>query len=160
MDAKDLDNQHLKDQLPPAELKAGINTRAIMKSSVVLVVIIIATHLLLWVLFNYFDQKKKAADIEVSPLAPKQDQLPPGPRLQAVPNETGPDARQVFEPMNVLDYQNQERETLSSYGWVDEKNGIVRIPIDRAIELLVERYQLPQESPLVQPPNRENAVQQ
>jgi hypothetical protein len=30
------------------------------------------------------------------------------------------------------------REDLSSYGWVDEAHGVVRIPIDRAIDLVVE----------------------
>ena len=29
--------------------------------------------------------------------------------------------------------------TLTSYGWVDRKSGIVRIPIDRAIDLLAAR---------------------
>jgi hypothetical protein len=33
----------------------------------------------------------------------------------------------------------KENETLYSYGWVDEKAGIVRIPIDRAMDLLVQR---------------------
>ncbi len=30
----------------------------------------------------------------------------------------------------------QQREDLSSYGWVDEDHGVVRIPIDRAIDLV------------------------
>src|SRR5271168_4270123 len=33
----------------------------------------------------------------------------------------------------------EEEKTLYSYGWVDEKSGIVRIPITRAMDLLVER---------------------
>jgi hypothetical protein len=33
----------------------------------------------------------------------------------------------------------REDERLTSYGWVDAQNGIVRIPIDHAIELLAER---------------------
>ena len=28
---------------------------------------------------------------------------------------------------------------IESYGWVDQKQGIVRVPIKRAMELLVER---------------------
>jgi len=30
-------------------------------------------------------------------------------------------------------------DMLASYGWVDQKNGIVRIPIDRAMDLLAQR---------------------
>jgi hypothetical protein len=29
---------------------------------------------------------------------------------------------------------------LSSYGWIDQENGVVRIPLDRAIESVVEEY--------------------
>jgi len=33
----------------------------------------------------------------------------------------------------------REEDTLSTYGWVDEKAGVVRIPIDRAMKLLAQR---------------------
>ena len=32
-----------------------------------------------------------------------------------------------------------EDQMLTSYGWVDPQNGVVRIPIDRAIDLLAQR---------------------
>lgn len=32
-----------------------------------------------------------------------------------------------------------EEATLHSYGWVDQERGIVRIPIERAMELVAER---------------------
>ena len=35
--------------------------------------------------------------------------------------------------------QAAEREMLNHYGWQDHKQGIVRIPIERAIELMAER---------------------
>jgi hypothetical protein len=51
-------------------------------------------------------------------------------------------------PKPVLEYSEQTQfikelgrqdETLASYDWVDQKAGIVRIPIDRAIDLVAER---------------------
>jgi hypothetical protein len=33
----------------------------------------------------------------------------------------------------------QQNEKLNSYGWIDRTNGIVRIPIDRAMDLIVQR---------------------
>jgi hypothetical protein len=33
----------------------------------------------------------------------------------------------------------QEEQTLNSYGWVDEKTGVVRVPIERAMQLLAQR---------------------
>jgi hypothetical protein len=51
---------------------------------------------------------------------------PPEPRLQA-------------EPIRDLKQLRAAEDTiLGSYGWVDVRGGVVRIPIDRAMELLVE----------------------
>jgi hypothetical protein len=36
-------------------------------------------------------------------------------------------------------FRLQEAQTLNSYGWVDQAGGVVRIPIDRAMELLAQR---------------------
>ena len=33
----------------------------------------------------------------------------------------------------------KQDETLASYGWVDQNNGVARIPIERAMDLLVQR---------------------
>lgn len=33
----------------------------------------------------------------------------------------------------------RERTVLGTYGWVDKKNGVVRIPIDRAMDKLLEQ---------------------
>jgi hypothetical protein len=53
--------------------------------------------------------------------------LPPEPRLQ------------VSAPKDLKQYQAAQREILNSYGWVDEKAGIVRIPIDRAMDILLQK---------------------
>jgi hypothetical protein len=59
-------------------------------------------------------------------ITPAPTQLPPGPLLQSVPGEE-------FQSLHAT----QEAE-LNSYGWVDRKNGVVHIPIDRAMELLAQ----------------------
>jgi len=33
----------------------------------------------------------------------------------------------------------KEEQTLNTYGWVDQKAGVVRIPIERAMQLIAER---------------------
>src|SRR2546422_5857297 len=59
--------------------------------------------------------------------------LPPEPRLQGAPGHQ-------ISPQDELRQTRAEAEAaLSSYGWVDEKTGIARIPIDEAIKLLGER---------------------
>jgi len=48
----------------------------------------------------------------------------------AEPPASDVDARQLRE---------QELQMLDSYGWVDRDNGVARIPIDRAMRLMLER---------------------
>jgi hypothetical protein len=46
------------------------------------------------------------------------------------------------EQIQVSDYGKQLKEqdrVLASYDWVDQKNGVVRIPIDKAMDLLAQR---------------------
>jgi hypothetical protein len=53
--------------------------------------------------------------------------LPPGPRLQ------------VRAPQDLARYKRAQEEILNSYGWVDRQAGIVRIPIDRAMDILLQK---------------------
>jgi hypothetical protein len=43
------------------------------------------------------------------------------------------------ERLEINDFRAQEERTLNSFGWVDRQTGVVRIPIDRAMQLLVQR---------------------
>lgn len=61
------------------------------------------------------------------PLAVGQSQTPPAPRLQTQP------FKDVFE------LKNAQRGVLHGYGWVDKANGVVHIPIERAMELTLQR---------------------
>ena len=42
------------------------------------------------------------------------------------------------QPPSAAELREQEAETLSTYGWVDQDKGTVRIPVERAAELLIE----------------------
>jgi hypothetical protein len=53
--------------------------------------------------------------------------VPPEPRLQEHPRE------------DLSELRAREDEILSSYGWVDRNAGVVRIPIDAAMKLTLER---------------------
>ncbi len=61
-----------------------------------------------------------------APLEPSRV-MPPGPRLQVNAQE------------DLHDYLQQQQQTLDSYGWVDQSAGVVRIPVDRAMDLVLQR---------------------
>ena len=81
---------------------------------------------LLWLLLVNFIRRAEHRDPAPSPLA-AQHEDPPAPRLQETP---------------LADYRAfraHEDELLSTYGWANKEKTAVRIPIERAMELLVER---------------------
>ncbi len=66
------------------------------------------------------------------------------PYVQGVTNELPPEPRlQVHAPEDLKKMREEEDSVLGSYGWVDRQNGIVRIPVERAMELLVRRGNRP-----------------
>ena len=92
----------------------------------ILIISAIVGHLLLFGLFSWFTGRQAEADPPPPPLA-DLDRVPPGPLLQSQPRIDWAEMLQV-----------QSRQ-INSYGWVDDEGGAVRIPIDRAMDLLAER---------------------
>lgn len=56
---------------------------------------------------------------------------------ERLPEPTVKTPMTIYEQLRTL--RRTEDETLASYGWVDRKAGIVRIPIERAIDLAAAR---------------------
>lgn len=79
-------------------------------------------------LWNYFLDDLAAKAVQVPTLVEEGVLLePPGPRLQADPEG------------ELLEMRREMAERLGGYGWVDEAGGTVHIPIDDAIDALLER---------------------
>ena len=76
-------------------------------------------------LYEFLDTRAAAHDAASHPMAERSE--PPAPRLQATPSA------------DLAAQRSREDELLSSYDWIDRERGIVRMPIERAIELVAER---------------------
>jgi len=80
--------------------------------------------------FKLFENQGKSANAlaQKYPLAASiPHKEPPLPNLQ----------KQPFKDVYML--RMGENEKLTSYGWVDKDGGIARLPIDRAMEVMLER---------------------
>ena len=85
-------------------------------------------HFVVWLLFIYFSTREAQRVAPQYPLATGQiERLPPEPRLQTNPRE------------ELRDLHAQEDAILNSYGVVDKDAGVMRIPIDEAMKLIVRR---------------------
>ena len=107
------------------------------------VVILTATTLfcmaIVWGLFVWLDARTTDRDPARAVMAsPAVEPAVVDGRIQGAADRPGP-ALLLTEPTVLDAFRSGEEATLSSYGWVDRNAGIVRIPIERAKELLLER---------------------
>jgi hypothetical protein len=78
-----------------------------------------------WI-FSYLT-KRPMADVNANPMASREQSKPAPPQLEE-------------HPANELqDLRANENKVLESYGWVDKKTGTVRVPIDRAMQIVAQR---------------------
>ena len=105
---------------------------------IVLTVICVLVALLLRGMYSHMDARENRNQPDQSPLVqqttadtrvvgPGEITKFPQPRLES--NET----------TEINAFRLQEEQTLNSYGWVDQQAGVVRIPINRAMELMAQR---------------------
>jgi hypothetical protein len=99
------------------------------KFAIWLAVAMILSAAIVYGTFRVFDAQTSTADAAVQkyPLAAGRPKEPPLPRLQTQP----------FKDLYQL--RLGEDGKLDSYAWVDKEVGVTRIPIDRAMEILIEK---------------------
>ncbi len=97
-------------------------------------------------IFWYLNRRFEAEQTPVSPLvtnAPTDTRrIPPqyGNDYEKYLKEGFPAPQlEVNERTQLSDIRLREEDTLSTYSWIDQKAGTVRIPIDRAMDLLAQR---------------------
>ncbi|HEY9857504.1 MAG TPA: hypothetical protein V6D05_17300 [Stenomitos sp.] len=104
---------------------SDVNLRVVGIVTVVIVVLALLMHAaLLVLLYGLAHQEGEQLPVPAEPPPTKRF---PRPALQVDPSEDL--ARQHAE----------EEQRLGSYGWVDRSRGVVHIPVQRAMDLLLER---------------------
>lgn len=122
----------MDEKKPPAENSKPLHetrdatVRYIVLFGIGMAVAVVAAFFVSWGALRFFE-KYQSLGSPASPLAKGRVLPPPGiPRLQAHPHQ------------DLERYLAREKEILNSYGWVDRKDGIVRIPIQRAMNILLK----------------------
>jgi hypothetical protein len=93
---------------------------------VLLALLAIIGHVVPWIAFKLMEEQVPPEGAAASPLEGFQ-LPPPPPRLQANPQA------------DLARMRSEAEARLRSFGWADRPNGIVRMPIERAMDLIVER---------------------
>jgi hypothetical protein len=105
-----------------------VSFKALTKFAIGLIITTIFSAGLVLGIFQYLLHREggvPASRVE----SPAQDarQLPPEPRLEETP------------ATDLQEMRAAEDQVLHNYRWLDQSNGIVRLPIDRAMDLIAQR---------------------
>jgi hypothetical protein len=116
-------------ELPPGihHETRDVHVRPLAWLGVGLAALIVLSILAMKGVFVFLDRQQARDDVAPPPMMSQRPPQPPEPRLQTSPV---PNRKLIAE---------QETRQLSTYGWVNQKNGVVRSPVDRAMRLLAER---------------------
>lgn len=115
----------MSDTEPSAEAgyeRTDARPKTLVLWGAVLLVVVISAALAAWAFFDQLAANAARRDVPPSPFVSKEP--PPEPRLL------------VDEPADLKAVRSDEERVLDTYGWVDQGRGIVRIPIERAMELV------------------------
>jgi hypothetical protein len=112
--------------------KSDVRAKWIGGAVVFLVIGAIALHFILGVQLRILAKSSPTRDAWSSPNRPLHAEIPTNaPKLQ------------IFAPADLADFHAREDSELNTYGWISKTQGIVRIPIQEAMNLIVERKLLP-----------------
>ena len=116
----------------------GISYKGLAWSMAVLTIVTLFCYVLVVGFFKFMESRAVSSDSARSPLAaaPVQPAIEGG---RVVGGAASVPGLLVQEPMNLKKFRDEEEHLLTSYGWVDQNAGVVRLPIDRAKALLLER---------------------
>ena len=125
-----MDIRHRHEHEPPAGIHhetRDVHVRPLAWLGVGLAMLILISMVAVKGIFVFLDRQLARKDVAPSPMMTQRPLQPPEPRLQTTPV---PNRKLIVE---------QESKQLNTYGWVDSKSGVVRIPVDQAMKLLAER---------------------
>ncbi|HEU4521986.1 MAG TPA: hypothetical protein VFT12_08290 [Thermoanaerobaculia bacterium] len=127
--------------------ESDVNVKALIWFFVIFVVLGILTHFVLLFFYKGMSRIEKARGGETLTQLerPADADVPQGqPLLQPFPRQAG-EGNEVVQPYrttpvtDLRDMRRAEQQALETYGWVDQQKGVVRIPIDVAKKLVVQR---------------------
>ncbi len=120
--------------------KSDLSARGILTFFVILLLSGVVFHLVVWGMYDGFIKLSDRMEPPVSPMAVQHTPAQPSPLQNTRVNvEQFPAPRlQVTEPQDATEFRLNEEKVLEEKPWED-KSGVVHIPIEEAMKILVQR---------------------
>jgi hypothetical protein len=133
-------NQHMPNQ--PTQDNDGFEHEDLSPTGVFyfmagLAVVVVVIYFILLGMYHFLDTYQRAHQPPVSPMvtAPADTRTVSHEDTQAFPQPR----LEESERSQLRQFTEDQDRKLATYNWVDKDKGLVQIPIDRAMELIVER---------------------
>jgi hypothetical protein len=109
------------------------DSHAITRFGIGLAFILVVSQLILWWVFDHLSAREAKLSPHVAAIIKEQaPTLPPEPRLQ------GNAPLDLHPRLDLQKMRREEDDALNHYAWIDPDHGIVRLPIERALELVAQ----------------------
>jgi hypothetical protein len=106
---------------------ADVSVRGILVTAAGLLIVALVVQVAMAGLFDLLDRRADGRDEPLTVVTEPGVRPEPQPRLQTNPSQ------------ELKTLREQQRQRLYGYGWVDVANGVVHIPIDVAMKIMLER---------------------
>ena len=118
--------EHLQQSSPIGHEGRDADIRPIVLTGIGLALTVVVVGFIVYGTFRYL-AAHPVTSAQSNPMTVFDSQIPPAPRIEEHP------------AIEIQQLHVQEDQTLSTYGWMDKSKGVVRIPLDRAMELQMQR---------------------
>jgi len=120
--------EHSQSPISPGHETSDAHVKGVLMTGIGLLGIMMLGLVLSWAVYSFFVQRTSVPGLHAETLTrPDLTRLAPGPHLEADPHAS------------LVVFRHAEDSIMAGYAWVNRDSGIVRIPVERAMQLLVEK---------------------
>lgn len=139
------DRHYHNDEIVNVETKhetSDVNVKALLSFVVVFIIFAIVTHIVLYLMFRYYKGmfRGQAANAPLTAIQrPAGSDVPAEPRLQPFRTDKNMPPTENTPVIDMETMRRNEDQALNNAAWIDKAQGKVRLPIDVAKQLFVQR---------------------
>ena len=118
-----------------------LSTRGVFAFMIGLAIVGVVIYFIIVGMYSFLDQNQRSQMTTASPLVTKDTMSRVVTQAEADKDfkDNGAPMLEINERGQLRDFVMNQENQLNSYGWVNEKESVAHIPIDRAMELTVQR---------------------
>ena len=122
--------------------REDLSTRGVFAFMIGLAIVGVVIYFIIIGMYSFLDRYERSQMATASPLVTSKgamSRVVTQDYMDKQFKENGAPMLEINERGQFRDFLINQENQLNSYGWVDEKDGVARIPIERAMELTLQR---------------------